>query len=526
MNELLTDIAGLCGVGHRMTELCEAQDWRLMPYETMDGIKGTMVWSSAEPGFRNLSLPLPRAGFCKIYIGMACLGDSTTIKLRLSGEKRWRTIRGMGVNWFPECVEYLYKEAELSGQSLEIAADNGTVATLAWVRIESVEAPPPKQIRHCVATIDGYWTDTLDTYCDKIDALSGGNVERIQFCLAEADVVSHYTTKVGTNGFDMRFGVHMSGLHKDITTQVNKLRLAEPELVPKLIAFTHGCGMEFYGAIRLGACYMPGTCMYSEFFHIHPEYHCMLQDGTHIARLSFAVPEVRQHFLSLINEMTDFNLDGLNLILMRSVPLVAFEPAFCNVFAQRFGITPTGLEEDDSRIITLRSEIITSFFKEIRALLDEKGKRRGRRFGFSLDVMATSEVNHAYGIDLETLVNERIVDSLEVDGALMKRNHDEKIGNIDFEYFGRLCAGTDCKWYPKGEGCAPFYEFYRPAFDNGASGLFLWDACHHATVWADRWETLSNLMSGIEPPLAPRRLHLLRTLDGFDYDRFTPHNAF
>ena len=525
-NELITNIAERCGVVHRMTELCEEKDWRYTPYETMSGIKGTMIWSSAEYGFRDLSMPLPSVGPCRIYIGMACLGEFAAIRLRLSGERQWRLIKGFGINWFPECFEYLYKEADLKGQSLEISTYENNLSALAWVRIEKMECEPPKRIRQCVATLDGYWTDTLDTYYDKIAALSGGNVSRIQFCLGESDVVSHFKTKVGTNCCDPRFGIHMTPLHKAITEQVNKMHNEEPELLPKLIAFTHECKMEFYGAIRLGACYMPCLSQYSAFFHKHPEYHCTLQDGTHIARLSFAVPEVRTHFLALMDEMTDFDLDGFNLILIRSVPLVAFEPAFCEAFEARFGLSPLALPEEDERIIELRSEIITSFFKEIRAMLDEKGRRRGRRFGFSLDVLATPEANHSFGIDLETLVAEGIVDSLEVDGALMKRDHDEKIGNIDFAYFGRLCAGTNCKWYPKGEGLSPYDEFFRPAFDNGASGLFLWDAWDHEPVWADRWETLTNLMRGIEPPLAPKRLYLLRTLDGFDYDKFTPHNAF
>ena len=348
-NELITHIAERCGVVHRLTELCEEKDWRYSPYETMSGIKGTMIWSSAESGFRELSMPLPSAGPCRIFFGMACLGEYTSIKLRLSGEKQRRMMRGFGINWFPECFEYLYKEADLKGQSLEISTYENNLSALAWVRIEKMECEPPKRIRQCVATLDGYWTDTLDTYYDKIAALSGGNVSRIQFCLGESDVVSHFKTKVGTNCCDPRFGIHMTPLHKAITEQVNKMHNEEPELLPKLIAFSHECKMEFYGAIRLGACYMPCLSEYSEFFHSHPEYHCTLQDGTHIARLSFAIPEVRRHFLALMDEMTDFDLDGFNLILMRSVPLVAFEPAFCEAFEARFGLSPLGLPEDDKR---------------------------------------------------------------------------------------------------------------------------------------------------------------------------------
>ena len=287
--------------------------------------------------------------------------------------------------------------------------------------------------------------------------------------------------------------------------------------------------MEFFGSIRLGACYMPGLCNYSEFFQKHPEYHCRTRNGTPVARLSFAEPEVRNHFLQLFDEMTDFDLDGLNLILMRSVPLIAFEPAFCNAFQKKHGVSPLEIPEDDPRIISLRSNMITDFLRDIRKLLDDKGKKRGRHFGFSIDVLATPAANHSFGLDLETLVAEKIIDSLEVDGALMKRNHDEKIANIDYAYFGKLCAGTDCRWYPKGEdngGGEQFPKMFNDAVSNGASGLFLWDVCDHTAVWPRRWETLTNLMRGVEPAVAPERLHLLRTLDGFDYDQFTPHNGF
>ena len=116
---------------------------------------------------------------------------------------------------------------------------------------------------------------------------------------------------------------------------------------------------------------MPGTCIYSEFFHAHPEYHCKTHDGTPVTRLSFAEPEVQQHFLRLFDEMTDFDLDGLNLILMRSVPLIAFEHAFCRAFQDAYDISPLDLPEDDQRILALRKKMVTDFFRQIRKLLED-----------------------------------------------------------------------------------------------------------------------------------------------------------
>ena len=81
----LTDVAGLCGVQTKTTDLSPETSWRYMPYETMDGIKGTMIISSAVGDFRDLTLPLPSVGPCRIYIGIGCFGDFTRIKLRLGG---------------------------------------------------------------------------------------------------------------------------------------------------------------------------------------------------------------------------------------------------------------------------------------------------------------------------------------------------------------------------------------------------------------------------------------------------------
>ena len=87
-DEWLTDVAGLCGVRTRATVLCPETSWRYMPYETMDGINGTMIISSAAGGFNDLTLPLPAFGPCRIYIGIGCFGDFTRIKLRLGGEEQ------------------------------------------------------------------------------------------------------------------------------------------------------------------------------------------------------------------------------------------------------------------------------------------------------------------------------------------------------------------------------------------------------------------------------------------------------
>ena len=140
------------------TNLSPETSWRYMPYETMDGIKGTMILSSAVGDFRDLTLPLPSIGPCRIYIGIGCFGDFTRIKLRLGGESQWRLLRGKGINWFPECIEYLYCEANLHGQSLEIR-NAQEISTLAWVRLEPMTERPASQPQIPLRCHDGWILD-------------------------------------------------------------------------------------------------------------------------------------------------------------------------------------------------------------------------------------------------------------------------------------------------------------------------------------------------------------------------------
>ena len=332
-----------------------------------------------------MRLPLPALGHCRIYVGIAAYGNDTGVLLRLEKENAWRNIRAYGINWFPEIMEYFYREADLDGQALEIRRFP-EMSSLTWVRIEPatpVQVPPPDI--EALVTCDGYWIDDFQQFMDKIAPLKDIRTGKFFFCLGHGDNCPHYPTQVGTFGMGdtVDYGRKVD---VEIAAALKRLLKERPNFVKDLMAYVHSLGMEFHASIRTGAFYMPGFPCRSTFYAGHPEYHCRLRNGTEVERLSLAEPEVRRHWLELINEMMDLGCDGIHLILSRALPFVLFEPAFCSLFEKKFGMSPLELQETDERIQQMREEIVTAFMRDIRAVLDRKGTAAGRHLQLTLTV--------------------------------------------------------------------------------------------------------------------------------------------
>jgi hypothetical protein len=119
-----------------------------------------------------------------------------------------------------------------------------------------------------------------------------------------------------------------------------------------------------------------------------------------ITRMSWAVPEVRAHLIALLVEQVGFGADGAHIVFNRGYPLVLYEKPFCDMFIARHGVDPNEISEEDPRVIQMRSDIVSTFFKELRAQLDVEEQRRanGRRIEISAMVLGTNENNLQYGV--------------------------------------------------------------------------------------------------------------------------------
>ena len=525
--------------------------WQPLDYETMGGIKGRLIYAPEICGAGEVSIPLPVSGWYRVYLGLASSapgsqGMTMRLRVRLDSDPAFYTVYGHGINWWWELTDNLWKSARLENAVLHLAR-TPEQSSLAWIRLEPMDEDEiaaaehrlAKQNAHgLVVTIDGYSVSTLDDFRGQMLPFRESNVSKLYFCLAHGDVCYSMPTRCGTlvRYQDADYG---RACDRAIVAALDQTLRKHPDVVARLCDFSHQLGLEFHASCRIGAMHLPGSWHFSsDFFRAHPEHWCVNRDGTPATRLSFAAPEVRAHFLKLFGEMLEYEVDGLNLICIRALPAMLYEPAFQEDFAAVYGVNPLELPEDDGRIPAHRAQVMTWFLRQVRALLNECGARRKRRLELSLVVPATRAVNEFHGMALKGWADEGLVDVLMADSTLLDRFHDERASNIEHEYFAEVCAGNACRFYPKMPSLAPdgtaIGDAYRQAVGQGAAGWMMWDGVSHCAQPLGYWEYVQMLGDDDEEVLAAQvrrrapeaRLHLLKTVEGLDWDQWPPHNGF
>ncbi len=131
---------------------------------------------------------------------------------------------------------------------------------------------------------------------------------------------------------------------------------------------------------------------------------------------NFAVPEVRQYKLTVLREVAErYDLDGLSLDFGRHPPFL-----------------PTGQQWE-------QRDSLTDFVRQVRVMLQEVAKKRGRSFLLSVRVADSVPGCHFDGIDLETWVRQDLVDIIIIGTRSIE---------VDLAGFRRLTAGSHVKLYP------------------------------------------------------------------------------
>ena len=155
----------------------------------------------------------------------------------------------------------------------------------------------------------------------------------------------------------------------------------------------------------------------SPFYRGHPEWRCVDRDGTPVARMSWAVPEVRRHMIELLREQVRFGADGANIVFNRGYPVVLYEPAAAKLFQEKYGADPRTVPESDPRITRWWSDVVTTFLPELRAMLDEEQKARadGKRLQLSVIVLGTAQDDLRFGVDLRRLAEEKLIDEISAE---------------------------------------------------------------------------------------------------------------
>jgi len=474
--------------------------WKIIPYLTKT-FRGKSLSCGPETEAPAVSVPLGATGWHAVYVGLANVADrgktdDNGVWMRLSGDASWQRRRNTLPLGKPQriVIEDIYLTvADLTGRSIEFRQMPFRAGAVMYVRVvplspDEVAAWTQSRnpFRHMIATFDGHgmlWQNRPRDAADLGIAFDGFDVSdfgKWWFQLGGGDI-TNYPTKVGTvigsqtedfvRDADREFATSVRNL---IAAGVNTLKVAREA--------ARRDGAEFHVFVRPSSWQAPipwEENFSSRFFNEHPEWRCIDRDGTPTLYMSYAVPEVRHHIVEILRESLDCDPDGVGILFHRGIPLILWEDAFVKTYQAKYGKDPRTIDEGDLTLGAVRSEILTTFMKEIRAMLDEEAARRHRSTPYKLSLTAFSleKDNRKYGVDVERWVKEGIVN-----GDVAPTSFAEMVptANADLAYYKRITKGSTVGVYPMFNawraGEPPtFLNKLLKAYDAGATGIALWD---------------------------------------------------
>jgi len=221
------------------------------------------------------------------------------------------------------------------------------------------------------------------------------------------------------------------------TSNVGRLQQYTNTLSAEL-AYAKMLGLKLRANIGATNCY-PGTPLESEFSRAHPQW----RKGNH---LRYEVPEVRAYVLSMFEEALEIGAESLSL-------------DWC-----RYPNAVTG------------KETVTSFFRELRALADRYGAKRGKR----VDILTRFPARGVIGwehMDYATWAREGLVD------YLAPSNIQGRHLNFDIREYIEGVKGTRVKLLPCVDALTwglsrpgMFLNRVLAAYESGVPGVYVYQS--------------------------------------------------
>lgn len=492
-----------------LSDMRRRSRWKVLEYE-MDEFAGKCIAALPDTHVPEVTLPLGHNGWHAVYIGLGgvgrfAFGQENSVRLKLSGDRTF-VARAYSAG-HDDIDEVFFKCADLTGKDLHLAqcrfeafadhrqtpASRPCVVTyvklvpLTEEEVAEVERDRGQsETKRLIATFDGFsWVyenhpTTESEFLEYFEAFRDTDFGTWYWQIGGADLVN-YPSEFGT----------ISGEHVDdfprkgdeyVTRSVQTLAANEIDCTKLAVQAARDMGVKIHIGIRPAGWQAPPQFedyFTSDFYRAHPEWRCYDRDGTPVMRMSFAVPEVRKHLVDVMREVvTRYDPDGIEIIYFRGLPLILWEDAFCKAFTERYAADAKQVSEDDPRLFDLRCAMLTSFMTEIRAMLDETQKSRGRpgRYSLSASVVQTRDDNRRHGIDVEAWVKAGLVDRI---GIFPWAFHASR-RPLDWDWFRKITEGTGVELYPvmigwKQSSSEQTLSQALEHYANGASGILVWD---------------------------------------------------
>ncbi|MGE3384888.1 MAG: hypothetical protein AB7L70_18320 [Pyrinomonadaceae bacterium] len=486
------------------------RQWKVLEYETKGGLKGKCIASLPDTGAPAVTLPLDLKGWYAIYVGLGgmgrfAFGQESEARLKLTNDVAYQHRRYTGAR--DDIDEVFFKAADLTGQDLHIAQMRMqakmdlmpdvkprhtvimyvklvplTDGEVNWIQKDRQD----KSKKNLIATLDAFswihqnYPTTKEEFLEDFEHYRDSDFGTLSWQIIGGDLVN-FPSKYGTIPGELSEVPARTG-DGYVTKSIKQFIERGEEHTKLAVQAARSMNKRIFIGFRAQAFQAtPAFEDYftSKFYREHPEYRAYDRDGTPAMRLSYAVPQVREHLLRILKEALAYQPDGLEIIYFRGLPLMLWEDAFSDQFRKKYGADAKQVAEDDPRLYELRGEIMTGFMRDVRKLLDDVQKEQGRaqRYELMASVVHNENDNRKFGLDVERWVNERLIDKISIFPAAF---HTDTSKPVDMAWFKKITAGTKVEVYPLmiGWRMSSYEEAIanaRKYYDDGAAGLLFWD---------------------------------------------------
>lgn len=483
--------------------------WKLIPYQMKGGRKGVLAWTSATAKAPAVRIPLGVHGWYAIFVGVFSGAVGSTVWIKLDTDMAPLERSNGNSQGYGNFRDSYFKAADLRGdETIEFAPQTAgfpeacgigyvKLIPLSEAEIPGIEADRADTTRRTMTfTEDGFdfmyarLPTTVEEMLAQVEPIRYTDCDVLLLQQFGGDKVN-YPSAVGTApGMDSDDWSELG--HKNFVESIKAFAKQKINPTKLLIDGAHNCGVKVYVSLRVaGWSWAPPYDEFWEtpFFKKHPEWYCVDRDGKVTTRMSWAVPEVRHHVIALFREMLRLGADGADVVFPRGVPVTLYEPAFRKLFERKYGIDLLTLNDTDRRILSLRSDIVTTFYTELRAMLDQEEQRRGdgKRLAASATAFGNDYDNSWYGIDIRRLVNAGLLDHI----MIYPFDMGSRKGGVDYEWLHEVCDPKGVPWRVAGAfDTTKLLKYAAEAFDGGAPGISLFDAVGRDV---DDWMALSRM---------------------------------
>ena len=497
----------------------EENRWQLIDYETVDGVKGTMVSAMPEANCGQLTLPLRAEGWHRIYLGVNYTNspyrqwpDYGQLEVKLTGDTGFYKVAaedeslredgslklGDGQEIYKSVQEAYWRTADLTGKSLVFRQPQApyrdlgraNLSNLSYVKLVPLNPVEEQEwkgwqttsdtrrlgIIFCTGALSGHLGGTSpfhpateDWFKDEFQPYTEGDF-KLFICEVLRGNLCLFKTKIG-----------------DMGTEDNRWPDAWVDPLAAFTRLAHDNGIKIFASLRMiGPQYPTNREPIARARHYweHREWTKRDREGLPVANLSLGFPGVRQYWLGLLREALAYGIDGIQLHLNRSTPFVLYEEPVVQAFQKEHREDPRKLPSDDPRWLAHCAGYLTNFVREVRALLDEEpGRDLGVTvFGPSDDGKQALRFRvKSQACDVETWLREGLVNyvmpSKQVGLGVLKR--------------WRNLAGSRAHLWPdlmpRAQPAESYARLAKTYYEAGADGFCLWESeCRHPCLseWA------------------------------------------